>query len=317
MVCTVRGGPRFHRRRCGTTPDRNRPRARVRPPRATVPMEAVVRRRHPLAAAVRAARRAVPDSAAPWSELRNAQRLADHQGARKDEHQDQRMQGPRTDFPGAPGQPARPACPHGARGGGNDANSTRAGRTAVWARSGGAGLSPSPVASDCLQPGSFDPPSVPVDPTRKSRLPRSTRSRRAHSAIQLEIAEDRHGLRHLYSRAGCPVCEGSTRSHIDSSQRGCCALSGGAHGIPRPRLCLPVASFHAATRAPNNDPWPQLAVGRLLCGAVLDQPEMAEHVTYLAGAGGEVLFCVEPNGAAGPVGFFDCLGFFFSLLLRS
>ena len=101
------------------------------------------------------------------------------------------------------------------------------------------------------------------------------------------------------------------------SQRGCCALSGGAHGIPRPRPCLPVASFHAATSAPNDDPWPQLAAGRLLCGAVLDQPEMAEHVAYLAGAGGGVLFCVEPNGAAGPVGFFDCLGFFFSLLLRS
>ena len=38
---------------------------------------------------------------------------------------------------------------------------------------------------------------------------------------------------------------------------------------------------------------------------------------YLEDVGGEDLFCVEPNGAAGPVGFFDCLGFFFSLLLRS
>ena len=34
-------------------------------------------------------------------------------------------------------------------------------------------------------------------------------------------------------------------------------------------------------------------------------------------AGGEVLVCVEPKGAAGPVGFLDCFGFFFSLLLRS
>lgn len=38
---------------------------------------------------------------------------------------------------------------------------------------------------------------------------------------------------------------------------------------------------------------------------------------YLAGAGGGVLFWVEPKGTAGLVGFFDCLGFFFSLLLRS
>ena len=38
---------------------------------------------------------------------------------------------------------------------------------------------------------------------------------------------------------------------------------------------------------------------------------------YLPDEGGGVLFCVEPKGAAGPVGFFDCLGFFFSLLLRS
>jgi len=35
---------------------------------------------------------------------------------------------------------------------------------------------------------------------------------------------------------------------------------------------------------------------------------------YLSGV---VFFWVEPNGTVGPVGFFDCLGFFFSLLLRS
>jgi hypothetical protein len=33
-------------------------------------------------------------------------------------------------------------------------------------------------------------------------------------------------------------------------------------------------------------------------------------------SGGGLLF-VELNGTAGPLGFFDCLGFFFSLLLRS
>jgi len=38
---------------------------------------------------------------------------------------------------------------------------------------------------------------------------------------------------------------------------------------------------------------------------------------YFAGPLGVVLFCVEPKGAAGAVGFFDCFGFFFSLLLRS
>ena len=35
---------------------------------------------------------------------------------------------------------------------------------------------------------------------------------------------------------------------------------------------------------------------------------------YLAGG---VLLLAEPKGTAGPLGFLDCLGFFFSLLLRS
>jgi len=36
---------------------------------------------------------------------------------------------------------------------------------------------------------------------------------------------------------------------------------------------------------------------------------------HFAGAGG--FPAVDPKGTSGPLGFFDCLGFFFSLLLRS
>jgi len=43
----------------------------------------------------------------------------------------------------------------------------------------------------------------------------------------------------------------------------------------------------------------------------------AASPSYFPDAGGGGLLRVEPRGADGLVGFFDCFGFFFSLLLRS
>jgi hypothetical protein len=52
-----------------------------------------------------------------------------------------------------------------------------------------------------------------------------------------------------------------------------------------------------------------------LNGARASSVRAAAPWLYLVGVGN--LLFAELNGTAGPLGFFDCLGFFFSLLLRS